>query len=148
MPGGGPCRRVRRLSLARESRSGTCRRPFHEGPSWVRNRRLRNWGSASPPRRRATSTCACAAATCSSRQATSATSRASWGRASPSSRTTRWPGTAPSRSLSVRQAHGTLDGLRVLKLLGCVNSAPDFTDQHLVINGASDLLHQLFGKDD
>src|SRR5437763_5397734 len=24
---------------------------------------------------------------------------------------------------SVRQAHGTLDGLRVLKLLGCVNSA-------------------------
>ena len=49
---------------------------------------------------------------------------------------------------AVRQAHGTLDGLRVLKLLGCVNSAPDFTDQHLVVNGASDLLHQLFGKDD
>src|SRR5918993_1000539 len=49
---------------------------------------------------------------------------------------------------SVRQAHGTLDGLRVLKLLGCVNSAPDFTDQHLVVNGASDLLHQIFGKDD
>src|SRR5215207_6254616 len=49
---------------------------------------------------------------------------------------------------SVHQAHGTLDGLRVLKLLGCVNSAPDFTDQHLVVNGASDLLHQLFGKED
>jgi len=49
---------------------------------------------------------------------------------------------------SVHQAHGTLDGLRVLKLLGCVNSAPDFTEQHLVVNGASDLLHQLFGKDD
>ena len=49
---------------------------------------------------------------------------------------------------SVRQAHGTLDGLRVLKVLGCVNSAPDFTDQHLVVNGASDLLHQVFGKDD
>ena len=49
---------------------------------------------------------------------------------------------------SVHQAHGTLDGLRVLKLLGCVNSAPDFTDQHLVVNGASDLYHQLFGKDD
>jgi enamine deaminase RidA (YjgF/YER057c/UK114 family) len=48
---------------------------------------------------------------------------------------------------SVRQAHGTLDGLRVLKLLGCVNSAPDFTDQHLVVNGASDLLHEIFGKD-
>ena len=49
---------------------------------------------------------------------------------------------------SVHQAHGTLDGLRVLKLLGCVNSAPEFTDQHLVVNGASDLIHQLFGKDD
>src|SRR4051794_24142268 len=49
---------------------------------------------------------------------------------------------------SVHQAHGTLDGLRVLKLLGCVNSAPDFTEQHLVVNGASDLYHQLFGKED
>lgn len=49
---------------------------------------------------------------------------------------------------SVHQAHGTLDGLRVLKLLGCVNCTPGFTDQHLVVNGASDLLHQLFGKDD
>ena len=48
---------------------------------------------------------------------------------------------------SVRQAHGTLDGLRVLKLLGCVNSAPDFTDQHLVVNGASDLYHEVFGKE-
>ncbi len=47
---------------------------------------------------------------------------------------------------SVHHAHGTLDGLRVIKLLGCVYSAPDFTDQHLVINGASDLLHQIFGK--
>ena len=47
---------------------------------------------------------------------------------------------------SVHQAHGTLDGLRVVKVLGCVNSAPDFTDQHLVINGCSDLLHELFGK--
>lgn len=49
---------------------------------------------------------------------------------------------------SVHQAHGTLDGLRVLKLLGCVNSTLDFTDQHLVVNGASDLYHQIFGKDD
>lgn len=48
---------------------------------------------------------------------------------------------------SVHHAHGTLDGLRVVKLLGCVYSAADFTDQHLVINGASDLLHELFGKD-
>ena len=47
---------------------------------------------------------------------------------------------------SVWNAHGTLDGLRVLKVLGCVNSAPEFTDQHLVINGASDLFHEVFGK--
>lgn len=48
---------------------------------------------------------------------------------------------------SVHHAHGSLDGLRVIKLLGCVNSTLDFTDQHLVINGASDLLHELFGKE-
>ena len=48
---------------------------------------------------------------------------------------------------SVHNEHGTLDGLRVVKLLGCVYSAPDFTDQHLVINGASDLLHKIFGKE-
>lgn len=47
---------------------------------------------------------------------------------------------------SVRTEHGTLDGLKVIKLLGCVYSAPDFTDQHLVINGASDLLHEIYGK--
>ena len=47
---------------------------------------------------------------------------------------------------SVWNAHGTLDGLRVLKVLGCVNSAPEFVEQHLVINGASDLLHEIFGK--
>lgn len=48
---------------------------------------------------------------------------------------------------SVYNAHGTLEGLRVIKVLGCVYSAADFTDQHLVINGCSDLLHQIFGKD-
>ena len=47
---------------------------------------------------------------------------------------------------SVWNAHGTLNGLRVIKVLGCVNSASDFVDQHLVINGASDLLHEVFGK--
>jgi len=52
---------------------------------------------------------------------------------------------ASTENCPIRRA---LDGLRVLKLLGCVNSAPDFTDQHLVVNGASDLYHQLFGKDD
>jgi enamine deaminase RidA (YjgF/YER057c/UK114 family) len=47
---------------------------------------------------------------------------------------------------SVWNANGTLDGLRVLKVLGCVNSDPDFIEHHLVINGASDLLHEIFGK--
>jgi len=35
----------------------------------------------------------------------------------------------------------------VWNTLGCVNSTLDFTEQHLVINGCSDLLHQIFGKD-
>ncbi len=48
---------------------------------------------------------------------------------------------------SVYNAHGTLNGLKVIKVLGCVYSASDFTDQHLVINGCSYLLHQIFGKD-
>ncbi len=48
---------------------------------------------------------------------------------------------------SVYNTHGTLNGLRVIKLLGCVYSASDFTDQHLVINGASDLLHEIYGKE-
>jgi enamine deaminase RidA (YjgF/YER057c/UK114 family) len=48
---------------------------------------------------------------------------------------------------SVHTAHGTLNGLRVIKLLGCVNSTLEFTDQHLVVNGCSDLLHQIFGKE-
>jgi enamine deaminase RidA (YjgF/YER057c/UK114 family) len=47
---------------------------------------------------------------------------------------------------SVINTHGTLNGLRVLKVLGCVYSAGEFTDQHLVINGCSDLLHEIFGK--
>jgi len=48
---------------------------------------------------------------------------------------------------SVFNTHGTLNGLRVIKLLGMVYSDPGFTDQHLVINGASDLFHQLYGKE-
>lgn len=48
---------------------------------------------------------------------------------------------------SVHHIYGTLDGLRVVKLLGCVNSTLEFTDQHLVVNGASDLLHQIYGKE-
>lgn len=49
---------------------------------------------------------------------------------------------------SVRNVAGTLDHLRVVRLMGCVNSTGEFTDQHLVMNGASDLLHEIFGADD
>ncbi len=42
---------------------------------------------------------------------------------------------------------GTLNGLRVVKLLGCVNATQDFTDCSGVINGASDLIHEIFGKE-
>jgi enamine deaminase RidA (YjgF/YER057c/UK114 family) len=34
---------------------------------------------------------------------------------------------------------------RIVKLLGLVNSAPTFTEHHLVVNGASELIGQLFG---
>lgn len=47
---------------------------------------------------------------------------------------------------SVWNFHGTLNGLRVLKVLGCVNSTLEFHEQHLVVNGCSDLLHEIFGK--
>lgn len=42
--------------------------------------------------------------------------------------------------------NGTLNNLRCVKLLGAVNSAPDFIEQHLVINGASELIWEVFGK--
>jgi enamine deaminase RidA (YjgF/YER057c/UK114 family) len=42
---------------------------------------------------------------------------------------------------------GDLDRLvRVVKLTGFVNSAPDFTDQPAVVNGASDLMAEVFGE--
>ena len=40
---------------------------------------------------------------------------------------------------------GLDDVVRVVKVVGFVASAPDFTGQPTVINGASDLLGQLFG---
>ena len=41
---------------------------------------------------------------------------------------------------------GDLDRLvRVVKLTGFVNSAPDFTDQPKVVNGASDVFVEVFG---
>lgn len=47
---------------------------------------------------------------------------------------------------SLWNAHGTLDGLKVVRVLGCVNSTLEFHEQHLIINGCSDLLHEVFGK--
>lgn len=48
---------------------------------------------------------------------------------------------------SVKQELGDLDKVkRVVKLLGFVNCTPDFPDQPKVINGASDLLVDLFGE--
>lgn len=45
-----------------------------------------------------------------------------------------------------RQALGSLDRVvRVVKLGGFVNSAGDFTDQPKVVNGASDLMLEVFG---
>jgi len=35
---------------------------------------------------------------------------------------------------------------RIVKLVSLVNSAPDFTEHHLVTNGASELLGQVFGE--
>jgi enamine deaminase RidA (YjgF/YER057c/UK114 family) len=34
---------------------------------------------------------------------------------------------------------------RIVKVMGLVNSTPDFTEQHLVINGCSELLGEVFG---
>ena len=49
---------------------------------------------------------------------------------------------------SVKAELGSLDRVeRVVKLLCMVNSAPDFAEQPLVANGASDLLVEIFGEE-
>ncbi len=46
-----------------------------------------------------------------------------------------------------KHALGALSRIkRVVRVTGYVNSDPDFTDQHLVINGASRLLKEVFGE--
>jgi len=48
---------------------------------------------------------------------------------------------------SLKAEIGSLDKVvRVVKLLGMVNSEPDFADHPKVVNGASDLLVQVFGE--
>ena len=47
---------------------------------------------------------------------------------------------------TLNAAVGDLDRVRrIVKLLVLVNSSPSFTEQHLVANGASELLVQVFG---
>jgi enamine deaminase RidA (YjgF/YER057c/UK114 family) len=48
---------------------------------------------------------------------------------------------------TIKQSLGDLDRVKhFVKLLGMVNSMPDFVEQPHVINGASDFLHQVFGS--
>ena len=47
---------------------------------------------------------------------------------------------------TLHAAAENLDSIRrIVKLMVLVNSAPDFTEQHLVANGASELLVDIFG---
>jgi len=48
---------------------------------------------------------------------------------------------------SLKAVAGALDKVeRIIKLEGYVASAPSFTDQHLVMNAASDLIVEVFGE--
>jgi enamine deaminase RidA (YjgF/YER057c/UK114 family) len=47
---------------------------------------------------------------------------------------------------TLHAAVGDLDKVkRIVKVMSLVNSTPDFTEQHLVTNGASELFGQVFG---
>ena len=52
-------------------------------------------------------------------------------------------------ALNLRMAHhalGSIDQVaRVVRLTGYVSSSPHFTDQHIVVDGASELLQEIFG---
>lgn len=48
---------------------------------------------------------------------------------------------------AIKGVVGSLDNVeQIVKVVGFVNSAPGFTDQPKVINGASELVGQVFGK--
>jgi len=54
--------------------------------------------------------------------------------------------TAISVIATLKQELGDLNKVkRIVKVMGMVNSAPDYTEQHLVMNGFSDLLVEVFG---
>ena len=47
---------------------------------------------------------------------------------------------------TLQAAVGDLDNVvRIVKVMSLVNSTPDFTEQHLVTNGCSELLAEVFG---
>lgn len=49
---------------------------------------------------------------------------------------------------TITEHFGSLDRInRIIKVLGMVNSSPDFGDQPLVINGFSELMSEVFGSD-
>jgi enamine deaminase RidA (YjgF/YER057c/UK114 family) len=50
--------------------------------------------------------------------------------------------------LSTLNAHlGSLDRVRrIVKVMGLVNSTPEFTEHHLVMNGCSELIVEVFGE--
>jgi enamine deaminase RidA (YjgF/YER057c/UK114 family) len=49
---------------------------------------------------------------------------------------------------TLHAATGDLNRIkRIVKVMSLVNSTPDFTEQHLVTNGASELLAEVFGAD-
>ena len=48
---------------------------------------------------------------------------------------------------TLHAAVGNLDQVaRIVKVMSLVNSTPDFTEQHLVTNGCSELLAEVFGE--
>ncbi len=62
-------------------------------------------------------------------------------------------GKAAARSVAIdllgtlHAAVGDLNRVkRIVKMMSLVNSTPEFTEQHLVTNGASELISQIFGE--
>ncbi|NCV04411.1 MAG: RidA family protein, partial [Burkholderiaceae bacterium] len=51
------------------------------------------------------------------------------------------------RPRSAFAAAGSLDRVRrIVKVMGLVNSSSEFTEQHLVMNGCSELIVEVFGE--
>ncbi len=68
--------------------------------------------------------------------------------------TTTEEGKAAARAIAIdlmgtlQAAAGSLDNVaRIVKVMSLVNSTPTFTEQHLVTNGCSELLGQVFGPE-